>query len=168
MSTPVNRRFDRLPAADGDRQEPEQATRNEVLDWWATRFGIAPSTFDGYTFWEKGAGKVWVLHGDAATPLPIEALGLRCLHTRQEHWKPTTNAVQRFGHHATRNRILLGADQAAAFVAGDDLEMDWDGEWGYLIATADIAGRRVPLGVGLFTYGELKSQVPKGRRVAIE
>lgn len=165
MSVPTNERFDRLPRSAAGRTDPDLATRAEVVDWWETRFGIPPTTFDGYTFWEKGAGKVWVLRGDAESPCPIEALGLRCLHTRQEHWKPTTNAIQRFGHRATRNRIHLGGDQAAAFVAGENLDIDWDGEWGYVIATADIGGDRQPLGVGLFTYGTLKSQIPKGRRI---
>lgn len=168
MTAPTNKRFDRLPPSPADRVDPDQATRAGVLDWWETRFGIPPTTFDGFTFWEKGAGKVWVLDGDVESPCPIEALGLRCLHTRQEYWKPTTNAVQRFGQAATRNRIHLGRDQAAAFVAGETLPIDWDGEWGYLIATADIGGGRRPLGVGLFTYGKLKSQVPKGRRVVRE
>ncbi len=168
MSPPVNLRFDRLPSTETERTDPDRATRPEVLDWWESRFGIPPSTFDGFTFWEKGAGKVWVLHGAVETPCPIEALGLRCLHTRQEHWKPTTNAVQRFGHAATRNRIHLSTAEATAFVAGEDQEIDWDGDWGYLIATADIGGRQAPLGVGLYTYGELKSQIPKGRRVSID
>ena len=168
MTAPEHQRFDRLPASDDVRDDPEQATRAAVLDWWESRFGIPPSTFDGYTFWEKGAGKVWVLHGEVQSPYPIEVLGLHCLRTRQEHWKPTTNAVQRFGQAATRNRIHLDLELAKAFLEGRDVEIEWDGDWGYLIATADIADRVVALGVGLYTYGELKSQIPKGRRVAIE
>ena len=167
MTVPRNQRFDRLPRTGPDRLDPDQATRKGVLEWWESRFGIPATAFDGYTFWEKGAGKVWLFHGTVQSPCPIEALGMRCLHTRQEHWKPTTNAVQRFGDAATRNRIHLDPAQAAAFVKGTDQPIDWDGDWGYLIVTGDIAGRRIPLGVGLYTYGELKSQVPKGRRVEI-
>jgi NOL1/NOP2/fmu family ribosome biogenesis protein len=109
-------------------------------------------------------GKVWVLSGDAADGLRIEALGMRVMHTRQEHWKPTTNAVQRFGPHAIKNRIDLTDEEARRFVAGEDQEIDWDGDWGYLSATREVAGEREPLGVGLYTYGELKSTVSKGRR----
>jgi NOL1/NOP2/fmu family ribosome biogenesis protein len=87
------------------------------------------------------------------------------LRTRQEHWKPTTDAVQRFGREATRNVIVLEADEARAFIAGETREIDrWDGDWGYVIAAHEIAGAVEPIGVGLYLYGELRSQVPKGRR----
>jgi NOL1/NOP2/fmu family ribosome biogenesis protein len=49
-------------------------------------------------------------------------------------------------------------------MAGEDQELDWDGDWGYLIVTHDLAGEAEPLGVGLYTYDELQSMVPKGRR----
>ena len=61
------------------------------------------------------------------------------LRTRQEHWKPTLEAVQRFGHRATECVIHLSESEAEAFVAGHDRELDWDGDWGYLIVTHDVA-----------------------------
>jgi NOL1/NOP2/fmu family ribosome biogenesis protein len=157
-------RFDRLPASDAERTVSERATREDVLDFWAERFGVDPSVFDGYTFWERGAGKIWVFAGEAPSPVEIEGLGMTFLRTRREHWKPTLEAVQRFGHHATRNVVDLSRVEAETFVAGDDQELDWEGDWGFLIATSELAGEREPLGVGLYVYGELRSQVPKGRR----
>jgi NOL1/NOP2/fmu family ribosome biogenesis protein len=157
-------RFARLPTTEADRTVEGRATREGIVDWWAGRFGVAPETFDGDTFWEKGAGKIWVLAGDAADDLRIEALGMRIMHTRQDHWKPTTNAAQRFGGRASRNRIDLTREQARRFVAGGDQEIAWDGDWGYVIATRAVAGEREPLGVGLYTYGELSSMVATGRR----
>ncbi|MFC4549005.1 MULTISPECIES: DUF7122 family protein [Halorussus] len=156
--------FDRLPATPDDREVEGRASRREVVDWWHERFGIDPETFDGYTFWEKGKGKIWILRGDTASPIRIEALGMAFLRTRQEHWKPTTNAVQRFGREATRNVVELTREQARTFARGDDQEIDWDGDWGYLVAAHELAGDREPLGVGLFLHGELQSLVPKGRR----
>ncbi|WP_435179835.1 DUF7122 family protein [Halorussus sp. AFM4] len=157
-------RFDRLPETADDREVAGRATRREVVDWWDERFGVPPETFDGYTFWEKGKGKIWILRGDVASPIRIEALGMKFLRTRQEHWKPTTNAVQRFGREATRNVIELAREQARTFVRGEDQELDWDGDWGYLVATHDLAGEPEPLGVGLYVHGELRSPVPKGRQ----
>jgi len=157
-------RFARLPATGVERTVDGRATREEIVDWWQERFGVDPRVFEPYTFWEKGAGKIWVLSGDVTEGLRIEALGMRVMHTRQEHWKPTTNAAQRFGRHATMNRIDLTDEKARRFVAGEDQEVDWDGDWGYLIATREVAGGGEPLGVGLYTYGELKSMVSKGRR----
>ncbi len=164
MTDNESHRFDRLPATADDREVEGRATRQEVLSWWEERFGVDPAVFADYSFWERGSGKVWVLRGEEPTPVDIEGLGITFLRTRQEHWKPTLTGVQRFGHHASKNVVHLSRDQAQTFMAGDDQELDWDGDWGYLVVTADVAGDPEPLGVGLYVYGELRSQVPKGRR----
>jgi hypothetical protein len=93
----VSRRFDRLPATAEERRVEGRATRRAVLDWWDERFGVDPGTFEEYTFWERGAGKIWAFAGGAPSPVAIEGLGVKFLRTRQEHWKPTLEAVQRFG-----------------------------------------------------------------------
>jgi NOL1/NOP2/fmu family ribosome biogenesis protein len=143
-------RFDRLPATPADRTVPGRASRAEVLDWWEERYGVPPETFADHGFWEKGAGKIWAVHAAVSHPDPsgIEALGMKVLRTRQEHWKPTTDGVQRFGDAATRNVIDLQGGEAARFVAGEDQDLAWDGDWGYLIAAHDCGGERAPLGVG--------------------
>jgi len=156
--------FTRLPADERDETAPDRPTRGEILDFWAERFGVPRETFDGFTLWERGAGKVWIARGEPPSPADIEGLGMTFTRTRREHWKPTLEAVQRFGGHATENVVHLAAEGARRFVAGEDQELDWDGDWGYLIVTHDIAGAAEPVGVGLYVYGELRSQVPKGRR----
>ena len=157
-------RFDRLPATIDERDVEGRATREEVLDWWDERFEISAELFENHSFWEKGAGKIWIFHGDVPSPTEIEGLGMTFLRTRQEHWKPTTNAVQRFGCEAERNVIELDSEAAMNFVRGEDQKLDWDGDWGYLIASHETAGKREPLGVGLYLHRELRSVVPKGRR----
>jgi len=157
-------RFDRLPATADERVVEGRPTRREVLEWWDERFGIPPETFDGHTFWERGSGKIWAFADDVASPVAIEGLGLAFLRTRREHWKPTLEAVQRFGDAAGDCVVHLSREAAATFVAGDDQDLDWDGDWGYLIVTTDVAGEPEPVGVGLYVHGELRSQVPKGRR----
>ena len=157
-------RFDRLPPTAAERATPGRATREEVVDWWVERFGVAAEAFDRFTFWEKGKGKIWVFAGDAPDPIGVEALGMTFLRTRQDHWKPTTTAVQRFGREATRNVIELDGEAASRFAAGEDQELAWEGDWGYLIAAHEVAGESEPIGVGLYLHGELRSVVPKGRR----
>jgi|AntDeeMinimDraft_5_1070356.scaffolds.fasta_scaffold00208_2 NOL1/NOP2/fmu family ribosome biogenesis protein len=157
--------FDRLPETAAERVVEGRATREAVLDWWAERFGIDPELFAEHSFWEKGAGKIWAFSGEMPEPArDVESLGMTFLRTRQEHWKPTTDAAQRFGRHASKNTISLSDDEASAFVAGEDQDLEWDGDWGYVIPTHDLAGREEPLGVGLYVYGELRSVVPKGRQ----
>jgi len=160
-------RFDRLPATADDREVTGRASRAEVIEWWVDRFDLPADAFEGYTFWEKGAGKIWIFAADLPSPTDVEGLGMTFLRTRQEHWKPTTNAVQRFGREATRNVITLDADAARRFLAGEDLEPDWDGDWGYLIVAHELAGGVEPIGVGLYVHDELRSVVPKGRRASL-
>ena len=162
--TNVGTRFDRLPATADDRVVEGRPTRSEVLEWWDERFSVDPEVFDAYSFWERGAGKVWAFHGDLDSPVDIEGLGITFLRTRQEHWKPTLSAVQRFGRHASKNCIELTETEARRFFTGEDQELDWDGDWGYLVVTHELAGEQEPLGVGLYVYGELRSMVPKGRQ----
>ncbi len=166
MSTETNdgQQFDRLPATPAERTVDGRVSRTDVLAYFEDRFAIPPETFAGYTFWEKGAGKIWIYAGDAPSPTRLEALGMTCLRTRQEHWKPTTDFAQRFGHAATDCVIDLGREQARQFVDGVDQELSWDGDWGYLIAAHEIGGQRLPLGIGLYVHGELRSMVPKGRQ----
>jgi NOL1/NOP2/fmu family ribosome biogenesis protein len=160
----VSHRFDRLPATEAAREVEGRPTCEAVLEFWDDRFGIEPAVFEDHTFWERGNGKIWAFAGDLDSPADIEALGMSFMRTRQEHWKPTTEAVQRFGAHATRNVIELSRSEAEAFLAGYSQELDWDGDWGYLIASHEIAGDTEPIGVGLYVHGELRSQIPKGRR----
>ena len=164
MKENISHRFDRLPATPDDREVEGRVSREEVVDFWEERFGVAPETFEEFTFWEKGSGKVWAYAGEAPSPTEVEALGMTCLRTRQEHWKPTTDAVQRFGRHATRNVIELDEPAARRFMAGEEQDLEWDGDWGYLIAAHELVGDLEPIGVGLYTYGTLRSMVPKGRR----
>jgi NOL1/NOP2/fmu family ribosome biogenesis protein len=157
--------FDRLPPTADEREVEGRATREEVLDWWDERFAVPRGTFEGYTFWEKGAGKIWAFAADLPTPQVREGVGITFLRTRQEHWKPTTSAAKRWGRLATRNVVELSPAQARAFAAGHDQDLpEWDGDWGYLVASHGIAGDREPIGVGLYLYGELRSVVPKGYR----
>jgi NOL1/NOP2/fmu family ribosome biogenesis protein len=157
-------RFDRLPATADERTVSDRPTRAEVLEWWDERFGIEPDVFQHHSFWERGSGKIWAYAGGAPSPVEVEGLGMAVLRTRREHWKPTLEAVQRFGAHATRNVVALSRTEAATFLAGEDQQLDWDGDWGYLVVTDELAGEREPLGVALYVHGELRSQVPKGRR----
>ena len=161
----VGQRFGRLPATPDDREVAGRASRQEVVEFFAERFGIEPSVFEGFTFWEKGKGKIWIFADEMPSPIRIEGLGMTVLRTRQEHWKPTHSAVQRFGRHATKNTIDLTPAQAATFARGKDQDLpEWDGDWGYLIATHELAGEREPVGVGLYLYDELRSTVPKGNQ----
>lgn len=160
----VGTRFDRLPMTADERAVPERPTSTAVRAFFRDRFGIPPDRFDGYTFWERGKGKVWAFRGNYSTPLEVEALGIHLLRTRHRSWKPTTDGVQLFGRAASRNVLELADPEARRFWRGEAIDREWDGDPGYVIVARRSVGRREPLGVGLYTDGTLESMVPKGRR----
>lgn len=156
--------FNRLPRTSAHRQISERPTREEVVAFFADRYGVSPDIFEEYTFWEKGTGNIWAFAGDVPSPIEVEALGIHILRTNQHHWKPTTDAMQRFGQHVEHQVIALTCEEARQFWRGEPQAIDWDGPSGYVLVTHPIAGRHEPLGIGLYGSGELRSQIPKGRR----
>lgn len=155
----------------------ERVERGRVVGFWREKFGVPPETFDEYAFYRKGAKKVWAvrretvdaLEGDEAETLDnldYESVGLPLMRVGGEHDKPTTDALQFFGDAVTKNAVELDAEDARAFVRGEDIEIEFGEdvvELGYVVVKHD--GR--VLGCGLYFPGELRSQIPKGRRVEL-
>lgn len=159
--------YDRLPATSADREVDGRASRAEVIEYFANRFGMSPATFESVTFWEKGRGKVWAFHGEHSSPLTVEALGIHLLRTHGRHWKPTTDGMQCFGRAATENVIRLDRRCCQRFWRGKDQLLEATADPGYVIVANELGGRAEPLGVGLYLHGTLESVVPKGRRESI-
>jgi NOL1/NOP2/fmu family ribosome biogenesis protein len=149
----------------------EQVERDRVVGFWEEEFGVSPATLDGYRFYKKGARKVWAVSretverlggSETLDALEYESVGLPLMRVGGEHDKPTTDALQRFGDEATRKVVDVDADAARAFVRGETVEREYDVEdLGYVVVRHDGD----VLGCGLYFPGELRSQVPKGRRV---
>lgn len=161
MSPSHTTRFDRVPERPDAGSPP---SRTEIIDWWHRTFGVDPSVFEDRSFWERGRDKLWVFHGDVPDPGDVEALGLFCLRTGGAEWKPTTNAIQRFGGHATKRIVTLDRPQTRRFVAGDDVSIDASELRGYVVVVTQVGGADAPLGVGQVRGETLTSTVPKGRR----
>ena len=161
----TNATFNLLPFDTSHEQNQSTITRMELLEFWNDRFGIPPEIFKEYTFWEKGSGKIWAFKGNLPQKTEIEALGIRFTTTNQKNWKPTTNAAQKFGHHATKNVLSLPLDQILKFVQRDSLYLDWIGEPGYVIVRGNLSNHTMQIGVGLYSNGILHSQIPKSRQL---
>lgn len=151
--------FDRLDSSD-------VATRSEILEFWREKFGVPPETFDGFDLYVKGESKVWIADSSAEFGAAVdhETVGMPFLRIGDEHPKPTGDALQRFGDHVTENVVDVSEEQARTFVAGDTVEMETrEVELGYVAVKLDGS----VLGCGLYFPGELRSQVPKGRRCSL-
>lgn len=136
----------------------------KVLASFAERFGIDPRAFKSYRLYARKED-VWCTTPEAAdTSLPqIVRRGLRIARVFEHSVRPTTNAVQLFGHLVTRNRIELDERETNRFLAGltQDVKVISDVTDGFVVAFH----RDFALGIGLLKGSKLKSQVPRSRRV---
>lgn len=164
MRENIGEEFDRVARTAEEKVVSGRPSRAEILSWWDDRFGIPRRVFDRYSFWEKGKGKIWIVSGDVDSPIRVQALGMRCLRVRQQFWKPTTNAIQRFGGMASKNRVVLSSRDVANFVRGASVMGEWDVDDGYVIVMKTVNNSSHPVGVGLYVNGELQSQIPKSRQ----
>lgn len=146
----------------------------EVVDpapYWQLleeRFGIPPSTFDGYALVRPQSKKLYLVpadHTPPARPAP-ETIGLPFLRVKMKVPKLTTAAAMQFGEHATRNVIDATAAQAEAYLTRQDIAAPTE-------ALARCTGRGYvlvrhggqTLGVGFLTLddgrGTVESMFPK-------
>lgn len=140
--------------------------REEALGALETRFGWKKELFEDFGFLQS-SDKIWICSKeclkDYVSGLKIETIGL--LFARkgyQRDVKPTTNIVQLFGKHTTKNVVELTDEQTYTFLHGLDIsDFKSDASDGYVI----VRRGEDYLGVAILRQGKLKSQVPKARRI---
>ena len=133
--------------------------RSAVLGYFEARFGIPLTAFAGYCLLERR--KVYVLmrdspHLEMLGSLKIHSVGLPVLRKIRRYLKPTTAALQRFGHQATRHTLALSAAQTVQLLREHKLLLPLDCQPGYII----LLYEGHILGCGLYTPGCLHSQIP--------
>lgn len=141
------------------------------------RFGIDPDYFRSYHLFAR-RNDVWCCSREAGeVELPqIVRRGLRIARVFEHSVRPTTNAVQLFGHLVKRNRVDLDERETKRFLAGQtqDIHLPEEGDesvtgvrgvrgvtGGFVVAFH----KGYALGIGLLKENKLKSQVPRSRRV---
>jgi NOL1/NOP2/fmu family ribosome biogenesis protein len=134
--------------------------RQEILNYFESRFGIPYRTFESFALLDRG--KVYVLLSCMASTVAICSLklqnaGLPILRKMPTHLKPTTAAIQRFGPRATKHMVDMTADQVRELLRVGVMAYDSPLDPGYVILRQD--GH--VLGCGLLTPGQLRSLIPK-------
>ncbi len=134
--------------------------RSDILRYFDTRFGIPLPTFHGFHLVERQKLFVLVRHSshlEAIASLKVKSVGLPVLRKMPRHIKPTTAALQRFGHHATRHTLTLSTLQLRTLFQDGVLPLQVDIQPGYVVLLH--AGH--VLGCGLYTPDRLRSQIPR-------
>lgn len=121
--------------------------------------------FDPYDLLLRGKN-VWIVrrspHIQEVLALRPETVGLRLARYTNIGLKPTTYAIQIFGHFAQRNLVRLSPEEAISFLRGQEIRKRCPAEPGFVIAFLDDW----PIGCGLYKgVGVLQSLVPKKVRL---
>jgi len=145
------------------------------------RFGISKDYFSTHRLFAR-RNDVWCCSreaGEAEFP-QIVRRGLRIARVFEHSVRPTTNAVQLFGHLVKRNRVDLDERETKRFLAGQTQDIHLPEVEGGECVTGVTGVRGVTgvtggfvvafhkgyaLGIGLLKENKLKSQVPRSRRV---
>ncbi len=142
--------------------------RQEIFEFFKSRFGIDRKEFGDLEFFEKSKGRVFALNKgsveflDKTKPVSFGLLFGR----KHATFKPSSVIVQIFGNEATKNILILDKEQTKSFIQGADLEIENSGDCtqGYVI----VKYKEYPLGVGLLKEGRLKNMLQKGKRTNVE
>ncbi len=133
--------------------------RQEVLSFWEERFGIPSETFQPYLLLAT-AKNYWLFIKPpdlkALQGLRVQTVGL--LFTRKvSRWlKPTSTALQRFGHLATKNVVHLQPAELDRLRRERKIPYDASVEEGYVVISCE--GK--VWGCGFYTPGKLISYLP--------
>ncbi len=92
--------------------------------------------------------------------IKIVRKGLRVYRIFEHSLKPTTSGIQIIGKNAKKKKVYLNPSQALKFMKGEKVEIS-SKERGFVI----VCFKDTILGVGLLKNKELKSQVPRSKRI---
>jgi len=140
--------------------------RASILSGLEERFGLDQNLFDPFLLFEATKGRIFI-----TSQIPHEALKyyiqtLGQLFCRLDaSTKPSTNMIQIFGKHATKNVLELEKSNAQNAITGFDLETkESNCSDGYVI----LKYKSFFLGCGLLKEGKLKNMIPKAKRIRVD
>jgi len=136
--------------------------KNDILAYFEERFGIAKKEFEGFRLYADRKGRVML--GPKGIPLDDKAISVGMQIARVGNdMKPSTNFLQLFGRHATKNSISLTKEQTHAYLMGEDVQPSGkvDATDGYVL----LKYLDYPLACGLLKNKTIKNVLPKPRRM---
>lgn len=136
-----------------------EPARQDILGWFETRFGIPLSAFESYHLMERRHGYVLIpvsAQVETIVSFKVQNVGLPILRKMPHHLKPTTAAMQRFGHLATRNIVDLDRARMVQLLRDQAYQVEMGLEPGYVLLRFEAK----LLGCGIYTPGQLRSLIP--------
>jgi NOL1/NOP2/fmu family ribosome biogenesis protein len=141
-------------------------SEKDVLDYFEERFGISRKLFREFSLYSDQKGRVFLAPKNLAAEGIAVSVGMQIARIGNSI-KPSTNLLQLFGRHATRNALSVTKEQAVAYAKGDDIKLPTKPEKvsdGYVL----LKYLGYPLGCGLLKEGQIKNVLPKARRMNVK
>ena len=130
------------------------------------QYGIEKSILDKYEYLER-SDKIWLTTRCALSKdlsdLKMEGIGM-LFARRSATLKLTTNAIQLFGKHATKNILELDNADAQNYLRGLDLENISSREK-FISSYVIVKFGNDYLGCAIYKDNRVKNQLPKQRRI---
>jgi len=127
------------------------------------RFGIPASVFAEHEFYAASKGRVYIGPKKAISEPNVVSVGMLAARISRTV-KPSTNLLQLFGRHATKNTIKLDRENTLKYVRGEDIEVETDATGGYVL----LAYKGSPIGCGFLEKGSVKNLLPKAKRAQLK
>ena len=130
---------------------------NLILEYCMERFGINNKIFVNYN-WHIGSKNRVYIGPEELERIKPESIGISVFRLDKTP-KPTTNFLQLFGIHITKNIVELSSEETIEYCAGKNLSPNLNTEPGFVI----VKHRDRILGCGHWNGSLLKNQIPKSR-----
>ncbi len=139
--------------------------KEKVFEYFEERFGISGKVFSGFRLYSDQKGRV--ILGPRTIPLDKAiSIGMQIAHMNGSI-KPSTNFLQMFGRHATKNIVEITKEQAQKYIKGEDIEFHVppkSASEGYVL----LKYLEFPLACGLLKGNKVRNVLPKPRRSQVK
>ncbi|HJW97210.1 MAG TPA: hypothetical protein VJ485_03530 [archaeon] len=151
-------------------------SQKDILDYFEERFGISKSLFKSFRIYADQKGRIFLCSKRLSAQSSAVSIGMHIARVGNDI-KPSTNFLQLFGRHATKNHVSLTKEQAQAYVKGEDIELSAQD---VSSKSAEPASVQVsdgyillkyldyPLACGMLKGKQVKNVLPKARRSNVE
>ena len=128
-----------------------------IQEYCLERFGINQEKLENYRWYRGSKNRIYIGPEELERIKP-ESIGL-CVFRLDKTPKPTTNFLQLFGIHITKNIVEINSEETIEYCAGKNLSLNLNTELGFVI----VKHRDRILGCGHWNGNLIKNQIPKSR-----
>ena len=128
-----------------------------IQEYCLERFGINQEKLENYRWYRGSKNRIYIGPEELERIKP-ESIGL-CVFRLDKTPKPTTNFLQLFGIHITKNIVEISSEETIEYCAGKNLSLNLNTEPGFVM----VKHRDIILGCGHWNGNLIKNQIPKSR-----